>query len=652
MIDLHNEFQTFNIPKEKKSLKGLDALVNAFIGLIYKRLIIPSFLRIKARKVHIESLVLQGISDEELDKKLEYYRKCIRFGKASKKQRDNALSCIAEASFRTLGLRPFSVQLMGVMAQQKGIVIQMLPGEGKTITAAISGVMAAWSGKPCHIVTSNDYLAERDAIDMRLFYERCKLRSGYVVSMMEENERIANYKANVVYATSKELLADFLRDAMKSKILNFDAHLVKKLTFNSQEKVMSGLHTAIVDEADSVLADEAVTPLIISVSKKNEVLKQATYHAKDVIGFLEENEDFILKKELKQVDITYLGEEKILSKKEGFPPAWRQKTRSIFLIQQALIAKNFYHNRVDYIINEEGKIVLVDEKTGRMMEGHSWGEGLQQAVEAKEDIEVSDATETHMKMSFQRFFRLYSKLSGMSGTLQHLEDVFWQLYRLPTMKIPKRVSNTYKILPPKVYSTRDKKIEAIIENIKDINQIGRPVLVGTKDIKECEEMAELLNKKGYTCTVLNALKYEDEARIVYEAGQKNQITIATNMAGRGTDIKINDEVNELGGLHVIATQKFTSKRVDLQLYGRTARQGQNGTVQQIFSMEDELFEKFLRYGIFKMVAKRVENPLMKKVFMILFDLVQIFMERNATRYRKGILERDFSTNEMLSFGSI
>lgn len=653
MIKLHQEFKKSNITKEKKSYTGLDAFVHTFVGVAYKQLLMPRRFRKISERIYEHSLSLESLSEQELDSKLNHYRKLIRFKKAKKADTHEALAYISEASYRVLGIRAYSVQLMGVLAQDKNFAIEMLPGEGKTVTAALSGVLAAWGGEACHIVTSNDYLASRDAKEMEILYNRCKLKVGYIISSMEENERRKNYLSHVVYATSKELLADFLRDSMKVNTDSFDSYLINRLHSKelSEQKVMSGLHTAIIDEADSVLADEAITPLIISVSEENEALKDATIVAKEICAKLIDEQDYTVNKSIKEILFTQEGEEIITKHLDRLPAIWREKRRREFLVRQALIARYFYHNDIDYIINDEGEVVIVDEKTGRMMEGHSWGAGLQQAVEAKENLEISAPTQTHMKMSFQRFFRLYKKLSGMSGTLQNLENEFWHIYRLPTIKIPKRVSNTYKVYDTQIYATRKEKMDAIIENIKNVHISQRPILVGMKDIKESEELAQLLQSQNIITTVLNALKYKEEEEIVKEAGRLGKITIATNMAGRGTDIKIDDEVDALGGLHVIATQKFTSHRIDLQLYGRTARQGQNGTVQQIFSFEDELFEKVSQNKIMNFLKNYVENRFAKQLFMTFYKLIQLSIEKKATHLRKKILQKDFSTNEMLSFSA-
>ena len=653
MINLHQEFQKSDFTKEKKSHVGMDAFVHTMVGLFYKQLIMPRSFRKKAEEIYDLSLTLADLSDEELDQELENYRKRIRFNKAKKKDVYEALAYISEASYRVLGIRAYGVQLMGVLAQQKNFAIEMLPGEGKTVTAALSGILAAWSGNPCHIVTSNDYLAARDAKEMEILYSKCKLKVSSVVSSMSDEERKISYQSNVVYATSKELLADFLRDSMKDDVNSFDTYLINKLKLKNQmsQKVMSGLHTAIVDEADSVLADEAITPLIISVSVENDTLKDATIKTKEICAKLILDDDYSVDKSIRQILFTKEGEDYITSKSDLLPSIWREKSRREFLVKQALIAKHFYQNNVDYIINEEGEVVIVDEKTGRMMEGHSWGAGLQQAVEAKESLEISAPTQTHMKMSFQRFFRLYKQISGMSGTLQNLENELWYIYKLPTIKIPKRISNTYTVNDVQIYSTKEKKIEAIIKNIKTIHQTQRPILVGMKDIKESEELASLLQTQNVACTVLNALKHEEEEEIVYQAGRLGKITIATNMAGRGTDIKIDDEIDSMGGLHVIATQKFSSNRIDLQLYGRTARQGQNGTVQQIFSFEDELFEQVAKNKMMSFLIKHSKSKMSKKAFMILYKIIQLLVEKKATYLRKKILKKDFSTNEMLSFSS-
>ncbi|PCJ16079.1 MAG: hypothetical protein COB02_17100 [Candidatus Cloacimonadota bacterium] len=653
MIDLSFEYRRFTIPKEKKSLLGLDAILHTFVGKVLKTLTNPRKLRKQSEIIYTLSLNYADLSDKQLQRKLKDCRKVVRFGKLkTDKQLNEALSYIAEASVRTLKLRPYSVQLMGAVAQYKNFAIQMLPGEGKTITAALSAILMAWMGKPCHVATSNDYLAKRDSIIMSSIYEFCGVSVGHIISDMESDDRKENYLKDVVYTTSKELLADFLRDQMHdTEVTNFNKSLIRGISGKklSTKRVMRGLYSAIIDEADSVLADEATTPLIISAPSKNEMLRDATMIAKDMSDKLLVDIHYTVNRKFHDIKITDDGNEKLDKLAQDLPPMWSSFARREFLVKQALIAREFYSNNEQYIINEENEIIIVDEKTGRMMPGRSWGSGLHQAVEAKEGVELSNPTETHTRMSFQRYFRLYTNLSGMSGTLQKLEDEFWYIYKLPTIKIPKNVPTTYDLLPYKLYSTIEEKWEAVVENVKEINALGRPILIGTRSIEESFDLSNRLKKHDLEGMVLNALYHEEEAEIVELAGERAKITIATNMAGRGTDIKMEPDVIALGGLHVISTQRFDSKRVDLQLYGRAARQGQPGSVQPILSLDDELFIQLCPKWLHKVLKNSVHTYMGKLLTSLVYSRFQSKSENLSSKMRKKILQKDFSLNEMLSF---
>jgi preprotein translocase subunit SecA len=655
LINLGSDYRRYNVPKERKSYQGLDALLHTFVGKIYKTLISPSRIRKRAEKIHQRSLELSSLSNDELNQKLQELRKQFRFNRIDTNQQfDEALSHVAEVCFRTLEMRPYAVQLMGTIAQQLGFAIQMLPGEGKTVTAALSGVLAAWTGKPCHIVTSNDYLATRDAEIMRPLYEGCFLTVGSIDGTLEQPQRKESYLCDVVYGTSNEFLADFLRDQMAVGHIDFEQYLIGKLkkVHGSSTQVMNGIHTAIVDEADSVLADEATTPLIISAPSKNDMLKQAAMQAKLISDQLEYKVHYNKLPKFQEIELTDLGKDEVYELTRPLDPIWRSEERSEFLVKQALTAREFYHRNTHYIVDDEGKIVIVDEKTGRMMESRSWGSGLHQAVEAKEGVELTDPTETHTRMSFQRFFRLYTKLSGMSGTLQALDKEFWQIYKLPTIEIPKNIPNTYDLLPYKLYSTKKQKWDAVIEDVLEVHKTGRPILIGTRSIEDSETVADMLKQKGIYGVVLNALYHKEEAEIIQDAGNLRSVTIATNMAGRGTDIKIPESVVNIGGLHVIATSRHESKRIDRQLYGRAARQGQPGTVQPIISLEDELLESFCPEWIRNSLKVVLGFPLGKQICSLIYFYYQYKAEGFSSKIRSKILEKDFSLNDMLSFTNI
>lgn len=652
MTVTNEEYRKYNIPKEKKSHHGLDGLVHLAVGKVYKQTVVLKQLYKVAKVIYDDAKNYIKTSDDELDGLILKYQKMIRLNRYCDEDVYKAIACICEVCFREFGFKPYYVQIMGVLGQYYNFAIQMQPGEGKTITAAISGVIFGWSGKPCHVITSNDYLGSRDAQIMSKLYHRCNLSVGTIVGGMKEDERIENYKKDIVYSTSKELLADFLRDQLVDKSIDsfdnvlFDK-LINKTNTNKKQRVMRGLHTAIVDEADSVLADEAITPLVISVQSDSEILKEAVLSVSSMAGLFKKDIHYKVIEQYREIKLTHKCEELLDKLEDRFPKVWQTFERKVFLVTQVLLAKELYHKGKQYIIDEEEKVVLVDEKTGRLMPGKSWGAGLQQAVEAKENLELSSPTQTNIKMSFQRFFRLYKNLSGMSGTLQNIEDELWNIYELPVIHIPKRIANIYTQEPIRIYKTLKEKQEAIIKSIIKINKTGCPILVGTTSINESEELSKLLNEKGLQNQVLNAKHHKMEDEIVSDAGYLNSITIATNIAGRGTDIKIKKDIEGLGGLHVIATQLSESKRVDLQLFGRTSRQSQPGKVKVFLSLEDELLQNSYSSFFIELLSKNFNFT--KRISVLLYKYAQSNAEKKASKIRLNILKNDFEFNKRLSF---
>ncbi|MEI7673486.1 MAG: DEAD/DEAH box helicase, partial [Deltaproteobacteria bacterium] len=578
---------------DRKIHSGLDNYLNDLYGCVRRKTFPLEKLRKEAAIAEQYGLALVNLSDRELRERLEEYRVSIRLGKKGDVLLQ-ALGLVCECSCRTLSIRPYVEQVMGALAIYRGIAIQMQTGEGKTITAAVAASLAAWGGKPCHIVTSNDYLAKRDAELMTPLYKRCGLTVGHVIGTMPPQERKAAYDCDITYSTSKELLADFLRDRMAEDAASQEGSLLVRriATGNTDDqRVMRGLYTAIVDEADSVLADEATVPLIISQAGKNRLMKEAVMNALSLTRDLSLNEDYTLEASHFDIKMKPQGERKIEAALKGLSGIWSSYERSEYLIKQALVARHFYHRDVHYVVYEE-KIVIVDEKTGRMMEGRSWSSGLHQAVEAKECVELTDVTESHTQMSFQLFFRQYRHLSGMSGTLQNIERELWGIYGLIAVNIPTHVPKRISFYPEKTCLSSEDKWVAVTEDILRHRSRGRAVLVGTRSIRESLAMYDRLLSLGVDATVLNALHHEQEATIIAQAGKKGRVTIATNMAGRGTDILLDRDVVEAQGLHVIATERHESRRVDMQLFGRTARQGLPGSGQMVVSLDDEVLLRF------------------------------------------------------------
>ena len=634
--------------------QGLDSLMNDAVGTIKRYSRPAKALHKQAIRIYEEAEQLRSVSNSALQKKLEDFH--ILFRRSRKKSSDlifNALMYLTESSHRCLGLRPFPVQIMGSLVIHNGYLAEMATGEGKTLTAALAAVIGGWSGKPCHIITVNDYLATRDSKILLDFYSFCHLSVGNVISTMSPQERRLNYAQDVVYTTSKEILADFLRDRLKLGTCSHPGlRLIKSLTSfqkkNNEELVMRGLGTAIVDEADSVLIDEAVTPLIISKPMENEPLKQAIINARLIIPDMVKDVHYVIDDRYKEIRLTDKGKKILNTISENLPDIWKGLSRQEEIINLLLQAKEFFHRDRHYVVQDE-KVVIVDEFTGRLMPNRSWSHGLHQAVESKEGIELTDPMETLARLSFQRFFRFFPKLSGMSGTAKEASKEFWQIYRLMIIQIPTNRPCIRKQLPDIVFSTSKKKLKKIVNEIIRIHQMDRPILVGTRNVKASEELALSLEEVGLSCQIINAVRHEHEAKIVARAGEKGRITIATNMAGRGTDIKLEKGVAELGGLHVIATERHESGRIDRQLFGRCARQGEPGSSQAFISIEDELIQRFIKKSMLTGIQKIYSNYYSNFIGKILYRYAQKMAEKMAYQQRKNVLRSDKWLSEALSF---
>lgn len=565
-------------------------------------------------------------------------------------EREAHLGAIAQASKRILNITPYIEQIMGVNCIINGHIIQMQTGEGKTLTAALSAIYKGWQSGNCHIVTSNDYLAQRDALKMEPLFAFCNLSVAYVVSTIEPHIRKEKYDCDIVYSTSKELLADYLRDRVDGI---FDKYSTQKLFENysniSNVRVMRGLNAAIIDEADSVLADEATVPLIIASGEENQDLEKALIVIFEISKSFVENIDYSVDKIHKEIILTEVGNDKFALHKSKIPNVWASEIRSKYLLQQTLIAQNFYFKDIQYSIDKDGKVVIIDEKTGRLMHGRSWGGALHQAIEVKENLNITQMTQTHKKMSFQFFFRLYKDLSGMSGTLNGLGAELWSIYGLLVVKIPTHKPKKMKIYQEVFCLTKEEKWEKTIKNAIFEASKGRAVLIGTRSIVESQLLYELILKQYKNVVLLNALHQELESEIIAQAGSGFKITIATNMAGRGTDIHISKEVIRVGGLHVIATERHESRRVDMQLYGRAARQGESGSAESIVSLEDDLLINFTPKVIHNFL-KLIQPLWFGKKFGIYFCIfLQKIAERKISAHRRETLLHDIKLFKMLSF---
>ncbi|DAB33515.1 MAG TPA: preprotein translocase subunit SecA [Sulfurospirillum sp. UBA12182] len=574
----------------------------------------------------------EAMSDEEIKSIFENYKADVQ---AEKISLDDILydvfAITREVSKRTTGMRHFDVQLIGGMVLHKGDIAEMKTGEGKTLVATLPVVLNAMSGKGVHVVTVNDYLARRDAEDMSRIYNFLGLSVGILTGDLHSDaQRKAQYDCDITYGTNNEFGFDYLRDNMG---------------YSLSEKMQRGHNFVIVDEVDSILIDEARTPLIISGPTDRTL---DGYKRADAVALkLERDKDFVVDEKNRTISLTEEGNENA-EKLFGVDNLYSMDNAVLaHHLDQALKARYLFEIDVDYVV-KDGEIVIVDEFTGRLSEGRRFSEGLHQALEAKEGVSIKEESQTLADITFQNYFRLYKKLSGMTGTAQTEATEFAQIYSLDVVSIPTNLPMIRKDLNDLIYKTEKEKFEAVIKDIEACHKKGQPVLVGTASIEKSEFLHKLLKQAKIPHTVLNAKNHEKEAQIVLEAGAKGAVTIATNMAGRGVDIKITDEIRELGGLYIIGTERHESRRIDNQLRGRSGRQGDPGKSRFYLSLEDNLLRIFGsdkirsimdRLGIeegehieSKMVTRAVENA-QKKVEQMHFES------------RKHLLEYDDVANE-------
>ena len=586
----------------------------------------------RVKKINALEPKYEKLSDEELKGAFEELRQKVKNGEATMDEvLEDSFAITREASKRVLGMRHYDVQLIGGMVLHEGKIAEMKTGEGKTLVATLAVALNAMTGEGVHVVTVNDYLAKRDATEMGKLYEFLGYSTGCITSeIQDDQERKKQYQCDITYGTNNEFGFDYLRDNMK---------------YSLEEIVQRGHNYAIVDEVDSILIDEARTPLIISgptnrtldnyvkadqIAKQLEKEKHFTVDEKDRVILLTQ-EGIAKAEELFGVDNLYSLENAILAHH----------------LDQALKANYLFQKDVDYVVRN-GEVVIVDEFTGRLSEGRRFSEGLHQALEAKEGVQIQEESQTLADITFQNYFRLYKKLAGMTGTAQTEATEFAEIYGLEVISIPTNRPVIRKDMEDLIFKSEREKFEAVVKKIKELHKKGQPVLVGTTSIEKNELLHQMLKKEKIPHTILNAKQHEKEAEIIAQAGKKGAVTVATNMAGRGVDIKIDDEVRELGGLFILGTERHESRRIDNQLRGRSGRQGDPGASQFFLSLDDNLLRIFggdriknimNRLGIeegehieSKMVTRAVEKA-QKKVENLHFES------------RKHILEYDDVANE-------
>ena len=606
-------------------------------------------------------LVLAALEPGEFAAHVAQARLAYRRGRAQREpgapEFTEALATIAAAAKQTVGLTASFPQLMAAMAMADGCTVQLAPGEGKTLAVAMAAVLQAWDARPCHVVTANDYLAARDAKLMSVLYELCGCTAASVTQELARDKVAPAYACDIVYATASQLLADFLRDQLlvggASTSVQRRLRRLRGGHSGGPQPVMRGLYSAIIDEADGVLIDEATTPLIIAQPQSNPLLVRATSTARDLVDRMKEGQHYKLHLQGgNDVRITPEGEKWLQTVAHELPEFWQQKERSENLVCMALLARDVFERDRHYVV-QQGRVVIVDENTGRLMPDRSWSHGIHQAIEAREGLDLTDPSQTAARMTFQDFFRRYHVLAGASGTLQGIGHELWSTYGLLTLRLAPRVPSKLLTGERHVFKTRDEKLRAIVAETRRLHGQGLPVLVGTRRILDSEAIAEALAAAGVQCKVLNAKKHEEEAEIVAHAGGPDCVTVATNMAGRGTDILLAPGVAEAGGLQVLSFEAHESARVDWQLFGRAGRQGARGRAQAFLALGDELFERHLPLLAFPLLAVAAALPATRrKLTPVLAWAAQWQAQRRSWAARKALAEHESRVAQQLSFSKV
>ncbi|MGB9497268.1 MAG: preprotein translocase subunit SecA [Dissulfuribacterales bacterium] len=581
---------------------------------------------------HINSLEseIKALSDAELKAKTPEFKGRLERGESLDELLPEAFAVTREAARRVLGLRPFDVQLMGGIVLHQGKIAEMKTGEGKTLVATMPVYLNALTGRGVHVVTVNDYLATRDSEWMGQVYRFLGLDVGVIVHGLEDAERKAAYGADVTYGTNNEFGFDYLRDNMK---------------YSLEDMVQREFHYAIVDEVDSILIDEARTPLIISGPSEDST--DLYYRVNQIVPYLKKDIHYSVDEKARAATLTEEGVakcEELLKVKNLYDPV---QAELLHHVQQALKAHALFKRDVDYLV-KDGQVVIVDEFTGRLMPGRRYSEGLHQALEAKEGVKIESENQTLASITFQNFFRMYEKLAGMTGTAETEAAEFQKIYNLDVVVIPTHMPMIRKDYPDVVFRTEKEKFEAAVKEIKSLHDQGRPVLVGSSSVDNSERLSKMLKRLGIKHEVLNAKHHEREAEIVAHAGERGRITIATNMAGRGTDIVLGEGVADMGGLHILSIERHESRRIDNQLRGRSGRQGDLGSSRFYLSLEDDLLRIFGSdriSGIMNKLGMNEGEPIEHSMLSKAIENAQRKVEAHNFEIRKHLLDYDDVMNK-------
>ncbi|MDA0588044.1 MAG: translocase [Planctomycetota bacterium] len=600
--------------------------------------------RAQANRILQDSRQLKGISDQELLDRAKDVQWRAKTGIPLHTILEEVFCLGIEASRRTLGMEHYAVQIMGGIAMFEGGVAELQTGEGKTLSATLPALLRALVGKGSHIVTVNDYLAERDAAEMTPLYGAVGLTTGCILTPMESDERRENYARDITYGTAKEFGFDLLRDRLKQGVAagGRKRRTLFSVAAGGEAPVQRGHHAVIIDEADSILIDEARTPLIIGLTMPNDASTVSLFRwCHRAVSHLEANVDFVYEPERRSAYLTDQGCRKVLLL--GKPALIDSiDTERIYKhVEQALTAKFAFVLDRDYVV-VDNEISIVDEGTGRIMEGRKWQDGLHQSIEAKELVPITAASGEAARITVQNFFRLYTYISGMTGTAVQCSGEIRKVYGLKVTAIPTHRPCIRKQLTSRVFANNEAKWRAIIDDIDQMVKDGRAILIGTPSVDASETLGRMMRDREIPHNILNARYHEEEAEIISKAGECGKVTVATNMAGRGTDIKLTEDLTTAGGLHVIATEMHSSKRIDRQLVGRSARQGDPGSCRFYLSLEDELLrvltpEKMA--SLRKQATPNKHGELMSS-WLSLFQKTQRKLEKLHYKQRKDMMKQD------------
>ncbi len=647
--------------------KGLDAMWNAGAG--YVRQFAPRRRRYLARAARVLKLeaTYNDISDARLRERAAELRELFRLGRQTREDVEHAFAVVREVAWRKVEMRPYKVQVAAALAMYDGCIAELATGEGKTLSASMPATVAGWRGRGVHVITVNDYLAARDAELMRPIYEFCGLTVSSIVGDTPPPSRRELYLADITYTTNKEVAADFLRDRLAlGDTRGLTSALVRKVAGGAGEGVdrvvQRGLEFAIIDEADSIMIDEAVTPLIISGESPNAARVEAFKQASDLADQLEKGKDYKVDHEYRDVEFTNAGRRRLAELASDIGGIFAGARRREEMVHQAITARELYTLEKQYVIQDD-EVVIVDEFTGRLMPDREWRDGLHQAVSAKEGVEVKNPKETLSRISFQNFYRMYKRLSGMTATAWEARHELWQIYGLPVVRIPTNRPCIRIQKRDRMFVNAEAKWNAIAEHVREVHATGQPLLVGTRSVRASELLSMMLGgEDGSEATegqtpivhrVLNAVRHKEEAEVVAVAGQPDKVTVATNMAGRGTDIKLGPGVPEKGGLYVLATERHENTRVDRQLYGRSARQGDPGEAVTMISLDDEILQRYssVWWRWFLSLATNSRGEVINPLRNWVVRRAQARAERNALRSRKSVLKTDDWLDEALGFAA-